>query len=461
MKLEKKQGYHLEPPKGLMNDPNGLAWFRDRYYVFFQWNRFKKDHSHKEWGLFTSKDLLTWEFQGGAIQPGEPYDHSGVHSGSAFVVDGKLYTYYTGSDKSSGRRKSRQCLAVSEDGSHFQKKGMFLDTPDGFTEHFRDPKVFRTAEKNFFMVVGAQKENGKGSIALCRSQDGIHWQYSHMLAEVEEYEMVECPDLFRLDGQDVLLYCLQSRDNVNDQVISAHAAYRFVDFDAQTGTILPVDLEHGYETLEAGFDFFAPQTFEAPDGRRILLAWMSRMSDEQERILAEDEPGIHCLTLPRELYAQKGKICQRPIRELYRLLGEEVLAEQSEKRCCSLQMNTRKYYLLLEAEHCSAGLCLELGEAILCWDGGRFSFTRKNWAGEDETRTCTLEDLDRVEIWSDTSSIEIFLNGGETVMSARIFPQTSAPVLYLTGVPENMALTVRKIMAENPDVMGRKQTCVL
>ena len=118
-----------------------------------------------------------------------------------------------------------------------------------------------------------------------------------MLAAAEHHEMIECPDLFRLNGQDVLLYCLQRRDNAVDQVISAHSAYRLVDFDTRTGTISKIDLEHGYETLDAGFcTFFAPQTFEAPDGRRLLLAWMSRMDDGQERVFAEGEPRIHCMT---------------------------------------------------------------------------------------------------------------------------------------------------------------------
>lgn len=454
MKLEKAQSYHLEPPAGLMNDPNGLVWFRDRYYVFFQWNRFKKDHSHKEWGLFTSKDLVDWEFQGGAIQPGEPYDQSGVHSGSAFVIDGRLCVFYTGSDKSGGRRKSSQCLAVSEDGSSFPKKGVFLDTPAGFTEHFRDPKVFRASENNYFMTIGAQRKNGKGSIALCRSEDGLHWRYSHMLAAAEGHEMVECPDMFRLDGQDVLLYCLQRRNNADDQVISAHSVYQMADFNTQTGTLSIPDLERGYRAIDAGFDFFAPQTFQAPDGRRLLLAWMSRMDDEQERLFAEDEPRIHCLTLPRELYAQNGKLCQKPAREMYRLLGEALPVEREGNGGYSARLHHRQYHLRLETGHCPPGLHLELGEAALDWDGTRFLFTRQNWAGGDETRACTLEHLDSVEIWSDTSSVEIFLNGGEAVMSARIFPQTEEPALTITGAPQNSVLTIRGITAYNHNKMG-------
>lgn len=30
--------YHIVPPYGLMNDPNGLIYFKGQYHVFFQWN---------------------------------------------------------------------------------------------------------------------------------------------------------------------------------------------------------------------------------------------------------------------------------------------------------------------------------------------------------------------------------------------------------------------------------------
>ena len=59
----KRQKYHLEPDRGLLNDPNGLVFYKDMYHVFFQWNRFEKNHSYKEWGHFTSKDLLHWNWE--------------------------------------------------------------------------------------------------------------------------------------------------------------------------------------------------------------------------------------------------------------------------------------------------------------------------------------------------------------------------------------------------------------
>ena len=71
-------------------------------------------------------------------------------------------------------RKSSQCLAVTEDGKTFQKKGIVLSTPTEFTEHFRDPKVWQDGD-NYYMVIGAQMKNGRGSVALCSSKDAENW----------------------------------------------------------------------------------------------------------------------------------------------------------------------------------------------------------------------------------------------------------------------------------------------
>ena len=52
--------YHLYPTKGLLNDPNGLVFFKGQYHVFYQWNPKACDHKYKEWGHFISDDLKTW-----------------------------------------------------------------------------------------------------------------------------------------------------------------------------------------------------------------------------------------------------------------------------------------------------------------------------------------------------------------------------------------------------------------
>ena len=455
---EKKQLFHLEPPRGLLNDPNGLSYFNGKYYVFFQWNRFAKDHSYKEWGMFTSPDMVRWTFEGSALLPDQTYDMCGTYSGSGLVIDEKLYLFYTGNVKKDGKRKSYQCMAVTGNGQKFLKLGSVAETPEDFTEHFRDPKVFRTESGTYFMLTGAQRKSGKGALALFRSGDGLTWEYSGIPAVTEEYEMIECPDLFQLDGTYVLLYCPQKRDNEKDADISSFSAVKTVTFNEQDGTLDDADLDQNFTKTDFGFDFYAPQTFEAPDGRRILYAWMSRMDEEQEEAFSKGEPRIHCLTLPRELKIRNGKLIQTPVKELEQLKGAEVPPIRCEDGTVRLLPGDRTFFLhfTLPGPGRDVSVRFHSGESSLTWvpEAKQVRFTRKNWVtGKTESRECRIERLREVEIWSDQSSMEIFLNGGEAVMSSRIFPETAASEVVIKGLSANEAIQMNEINGGKNDVI--------
>lgn len=446
-----RQQYHLEPDRGLLNDPNGLTWFQGKYYVFFQWNRFKKDHSYKEWGLFTSTDLIRWKFEGSAILPDQDYEKDGVYSGSGYVIEESLYLFYTGNSKTNGQRKSSQCLAVTRDGRSYQKAGILIETPEEYTEHFRDPKVFQGKDKNYYMVIGGQQKSGKGALALCSSGDGRNWKYRHMLAMSEQYEMIECPDLFELDGRNVLLYNPQRRNNETDEDICSFSAYKLEVFDEETGTFQDSSLDTGCRNVDAGFDFYAPQTFLSPDGRRILFGWMSRMDGEQERNFSKTEPNIHCLTMPRELFLKNEKLCQKPVKEMYELLGQEIDIVFKNK-VWRANLGERTFFMRLQMIEDDQNLQIEFhqGEIELEYrqEEKKFIFRRKNWIDDSmENRMESIDSLNEIEIWSDHSSMEIFVNGGEIVISARIFPQSKQPEIVIIGNLPKEKIQIRKIIS--------------
>lgn len=442
MRKTLRQRFHLEPPAGLLNDPNGLAWYRGVYHVYFQWNKFEKNHSYKEWGSFASDDLVHWQFQGSALVPDQPYDQNGVYSGSALEIDGKLCLYYTGNVKHQGLRNSRQCLAVTEDGRRYLKLGPVLEKPDGYTPHFRDPKVFRGESGWYYMLIGAQQASGRGALALARSRDGLVWDQPHPLAFSQNYEMIECPDLFSLDGQAVLLYCPQARNNDTDTCLSSYSAYKPVTFDEETGTLSPADadLDQGLILTDGGFDFYSPQTFVDGKGRRLLFAWMSRMEEAEEQAFAAGNPSVHCLTMPRVLHWREGRLWQTPPEELYSLLGEPIRPSE---------LSHRAFWLDIRP---TAGdepfrLTFHRGEAALEFDPAARTliFTRTGWlTGRPESKTCPLDHLDRLEIWSDSSSLELFINGGSTVLSSRIYPTSETLGLDVRGV-DGCGITLRPI----------------
>ena len=442
MEKTRRQAYHLEPPVGLLNDPNGLAWYNGSYYLYFQWNKYEKNHSYKEWGGFTSPDLVHWQFHGSALLPDQPYDQHGVYSGSALVIDSQLNLYYTGNRKDGGVRTAYQCRAVTGDGRRYLKLGPVLETPPGFTAHFRDPDVLRGQNGDYFMVVGAQRASGKGALALARSRDGAHWRYERTLAVSERYEMIECPDLILLDGQHILFYCPQARDNQADVCLGSYSAWKPVAFDEAAGALAPADqdLDQGFTRTDGGFDFYSPQTFEDGKGRRLLFGWMSRMEDAQEAAFSEGAPSVHCMTMPRVLHWRKGKLCQQPPEELYALRGEPIRPEQLADRLFWLGIEglpgTKPFRLTLHG-----------GEAALAFDPAArtLTFTRIAWlTGRPESKVCPLEALHSLEVWSDHSSLEIFVNGGSMVLSSRIYPTSEQLGLDVRGA-DGCGITLRPI----------------
>lgn len=84
--------------------------------------------------------------------------------------------------------------------------------------------------------------------------------------------------------------------------------------------------EETAHAMEYGLDFYAPQTLEALDGRRIMIGWMQGWEGAKQRI-----PGMGFMgqmTVPRELSIQNGRLCQTPVRELENYRRNPVTYEQ-------------------------------------------------------------------------------------------------------------------------------------
>lgn len=429
--------FHLMPPVGLLNDPNGFIQWNGTYHLFYQWMPFKTGHGAKYWGHYSSADLFTWKHEPIALAPSEWFELNGCYSGSAIEHDGKMVLFYTGNVKDAdGNRESYQCMAVSEDGLTFDKKGPVVELPEGYTAHFRDPKVWKKGS-HWYMVVGAQCEDLTGKVALLRSADLVEWQHLGAIAGSGEKGlgdfgyMWECPDLFELDGVEVLVVSPQGlkADGMNYQNVY-QAGYFIGKLNYGSATF-----EHGdFVELDRGFEFYAPQTTLDEKGRRLMVGWMGVPEQDEDKHPTIKHKWIHALTLPRELKWIDGKLLQVPAEELTQMrkatlieLSNMELSDDKfqvpleEKRVFELHLSLKADLSLLE---------LAIGEAAkLTYDASSnvFSLHRKSFVtGEWEMRSCRLTQLTELQAFVDTSSIEVFLNGGEEVFTARLFPEHDA-----------------------------------
>ena len=207
--------FHLMPPVGWLNDPNGLCEFNNEYHVFYQYSPFNAKGGIKFWGHYKSKDFINWESLDSKVYSDQPYDCHGAYSGSTLVHDGKMNIFYTGNVKNIGDydyinsgREHNTVLIVSEDGKNFNNKKLLMknsDYPSNLTCHVRDPKVFKENDK-FYMVQGARDKEDVGQIIVFESDDLINWKYINTIKSEEKFGyMWECPDLIELNGKKVLI----------------------------------------------------------------------------------------------------------------------------------------------------------------------------------------------------------------------------------------------------------------
>ena len=69
-----RQQFHLQPPVGWLNDPNGLCVYGGQYHAFFQYGPFDVTGGVNHWGHAVSTDLLHWEPRPVMLYPDEPFD---------------------------------------------------------------------------------------------------------------------------------------------------------------------------------------------------------------------------------------------------------------------------------------------------------------------------------------------------------------------------------------------------
>lgn len=423
--------WHLAPCVGLLNDPNGLIQHKGVYHLFYQWNPQACDHSKKCWGHWQSTDLLHWQHQPIALAPGADYDSHGCYSGSAVVEDDSIMLVYTGNVKyADGSRTAYQCLARENAEGDYDKLGPVLPLPSGYSGHVRDPKVWRY-KNDWYMVLGACDLQDRGKVLLLRSSDLHDW---HWLGEIAGSQlngmgdfgyMWECPDLFTLGGSEILLCCPQGVEAEEERYLNVY----------QTGYLIgkldyvKPHFEHGvFHELDAGFEFYAPQTTLTDDGRRLLFGWMG-VPEQQETSHPTLQYGwIHTMTCPRELSLRNGQLYQQPAGELQQLRGQHQVWQGIASTAPAWPIESAELLLLPQG-----AFIAHFGQAMtLEWDGELLRLTRANlYSGEPEQRYWRGK-LQQLQILFDRSSVEVFINQGQAVMSSRYFPATP-PQLRLTG----------------------------
>ena len=429
-----RQQFHLQPPVGWLNDPNGLCVYGGQYHAFFQYGPFDVTGGVKHWGHAVSTDLMHWEPLPVMLYPDEPFDCHGVYSGSALIEGTEMYLYYTGNVKHPGDfdyikqgRGHNVCLAVSHDGKTVASKQCLLynkDYPAGLTCHVRDPKVF-AYEGKYYMVLGARTLEDKGEVLVLESIDKLHWNHINTLTTPETFGyMWECPDLFCLDGQWYLA--------VSPQGIACQNVYGCGYFAVYGDWRAHCTLGEFHEA-DFGFDYYAPQSFVDENGRRIQIGWMGMPDADYGNAPTVAHGWQHCFTVPRLLTkGPGGTLLQTPVPELDARRSAAALTlrngeEASLSPCFDLTAAPAGDFALTVAHGVELVYTEQDSTCVL-------QFTDPAQAsGRTQRRTKLSAPCRSVRVVGDRSSLEIFLNDGAAVFSTRYYPAAGDVAVKISG----------------------------
>ncbi len=444
--------FHFSNPAGWMNDPNGFSEYQGEHHLFFQYNPYATYWNRLHWGHAKSKDFIRWEYLPAALAPDRSYDGFGVFSGGAVEADGKQVLLYTGVEErqlEDGRKivLQNQCLAVGNGVDYEKHLANPVITSEILSEgssreDFRDPKLWRE-DGRYYTVVGSRSEDGSGQIALLYSDDLEHWQLGSILDRSRNKlgRMWECPDFFPLGEKQVLLI---SPQEMEAEGLEFHNGNNTAFLTGEYEKVTMQFQREAVQSADYGLDFYAPQTMQTEDGRRVLIAWMQSWDNP---MYPDHQLWSGMMTVPRELSLRNGRVCQNPVQELlhYRKdgvsyhevpIGKETALKRVEGRTIDLTLTLKgTEYRKCRIRLASDGkryseICYNREEGILTFDRTYAGFTRDTIS----TRSMYVsapEDVLKLRILIDRYSVEIFANDGEQAMTSLIYtPQEAAGVTF-------------------------------
>ena len=421
--------FHIAPPTGLMNDPNGLIFDGEKYHLFYQWFPFDAIHGMKHWKHLITKDFQHYQSADDLI-PCELFESHGCYSGGALKVGDKLAMFYTGNTRrlSDNQRIPFQNLAIFDlDGKLLSKRPLIEHAPEGYTEHVRDPKPYFTKNGKIRFICGAQRENLTGTAIIFEMDDledtpRLLGELSLPAFDNTNVFMWECPDLLKLGDKDVFIWSPQGKDREAHQFQNNyHATYAVGKL-----TELTFDAEYIGE-LDQGFDFYAPQTFAGLENKTqaVLFGWIGL----PDLTYPTDKFKWHsALTLPRELRLEGAKIYQRPIAKIYENLtalstfhlNKNIEIADLDRAYVKFEANNQAFDLTFFQNDKGQSLRLSYKNGVICLDRSQSEQTELMETFGSK-RFCEIANLQTVEIFFDRSIVEIFFNHGEKAMTSRFF----------------------------------------
>jgi fructan beta-fructosidase len=462
--------FHFTPPKNWINDPNGLVYLEGEYHLFFQFNPFGHSWGHMSWGHAVSRDLLHWEHLAVAVpELGEIMAFSGCavvdwHNSSGFGVGNQppLVIVYTGHREAAPRNQDQRLVYSNDRGRTWT---FYAGNPvlDIGSSEFRDPKVlWHESSKKWVMIVVLADQL---KVSFYNSSDLKTWTHQSDFAPANTTDRLwEVPELFELNigNSSDSRWVLKVDAFETDPLGRIAGKYFTGQFDGVQ--FVPDKLELEPNWVDFGQDFYAAISWsDIPDGRRIWLGWMSNWNYARE---TPTHPWRGAMTIPRSLRLEEVegrlRLVQKPVQELEVLRGQlyslpaTIIQEGSttlEVRGTKLEIKivfkvetATEFGLKVRVganEFTTVGYNLERQELFVDrTQSGKIDFS-EHFAGK-HTAPVTLESSElRLHIFVDQSSVEVFAQNGQIVITDLIYPNPDSDGLEVYAIGGTVEMTAQ------------------
>ena len=434
--------YHFSPLYGWMNDPNGMVYKDGEYHLFYQHNPYGSKWGNMHWGHAISKDLINWEHRPDAITP----DALGtIFSGSA-VVDtdntagfgaGAIVAIYT---QNSDRQV--QSIAYSTDNGRSFTKYENNPVLTSDARDFRDPKVFWHKEtQRWIMLLAVGQE-----MQIFSSTNLKDWAFESSFGEGQGAHggVWECPDLFELpvDGTNEKKWVLLCNLNPGGPFGGSATQYFVGTFN---GKEFVNESPSQTKWMDWGKDHYAAVTWsDAPDNRRIAIAWMSNwqyandVPTSQYRSPNSVPRDLSLFTVDGETYLQSAPSPELlKLRDISKKRSFKVNGTRTIKDMIAGNEGAYEIELTIENQHADVigfRLYNDKGEEVnMQYDmkEKKFSMDRRksgdvgfneNFPMLTWTAIESGKDELKLRLFVDKSSVEAFGDGGRFVMTNQVFP---------------------------------------
>lgn len=461
-----RPAFHYTPAANWMNDPNGLVFHQGRYHLFYQYHPDGTTWGPMHWGHASSTDLLHWQehpialapdalgmiFSGSAVVDHDNRSALGPPGSSPLVA---MFTHHRAADAQAGiPSQESQSLAVSlDDGQSWAKFDGNPVLPNPGLKDFRDPKLCWLAARQCWLAVLACGDR----MRFYSSPDLKAWtlesEFAHNLGNGGVWE---CGDLFPLrSATGETWWVLLVSVTLGGPNGGSATLYFIGDFDGHRFT--PLDTQIRW--LDFGPDNYAGVTWSGVDDRALFIGWMSNWLYAAS---VPTSPWRSAMTMPRELELRMSdggpRVASVPARELLSLQGPATLALQAVSLPLDLGAGLRAadgvFVLRLEIDALRS-FDLRLGspngdELLIGYDhdskawvidrrlAGQVDF-HPQFAGRHSAPRLATTYRSDLQLYVDTTSVELFADGGLTVMTCLLFPREPFASMTLSST-EGLAL---------------------